>query len=100
MRPRNLAVFVFAVALNVFQTLMMPPTGSNHTIMSMFLMTGLEIAYVHTAWVSRRAAVDLDGFFEAFAPLGPWPLIIIDFNGTLQIAIGDALSPPLIASQA
>jgi len=55
MWPRNLPMFFFAVALHIFQTLMILPTGSTHTIMSMILMAGLVIAYGHTAWVSRRA---------------------------------------------
>ena len=93
MWPRNLAIFAFAVALHVFQTLMMLPTGSNHTIMSMFLMTGLGIAYVHTAWVSRRANVDLDRFHDAFAPLGRWLLIIMYFYGTLHKVNTDFLNP-------
>ena len=68
--PRNLALFVFTVALHFFQTLMILPTGSNHTIISLFLTVGLIVAYLHTAISSRQLVVDAGRYFDTFAP--PW----------------------------
>ncbi len=91
--PRNLALFVFAVGLHIFQTLMTLPTGSNHTIMSLFLMTGLVIAYLHTAVATRAVVVGVERFYDAFAPLGRWLLIIMYFYGTLHKVNTDFLNP-------
>lgn len=91
--PRNLALFVFTIGLHFFQTLMFLPTGSNHTIMSLFLTVGLILAYLHTAVSSRQLVVDAGRYFAAFAPLGRWLLIIMYFYGTLHKINTDFLNP-------
>jgi len=91
--PRNLALFVFAIGVHIFQTLMMLPIGSNHTIMSLFLMAGLVIAYLHTAFATRAVVVGAERFYDAFAPLGRWLLIIMYFYGTLHKVNADFLNP-------
>ncbi len=91
--PRNLAFFIFTVGLYFFQTLMVLPTGSNHTIMSLFLTVGLIVAYLHTAISSRHLVVDVGRYFNTFAPLGRWLLIIMYFYGTLHKINTDFLNP-------
>ncbi|MDX1484794.1 MAG: hypothetical protein R3229_09950 [Alphaproteobacteria bacterium] len=91
--PFSLPLFVFMSALHLAQTLMALPRGSNHMIMSLFLMLGLVAAYLHVAVRDRQFAVGTSRYFDTFAPLGRWLLIIMYFYGTLHKVNTDFLNP-------
>ncbi len=91
--PSSLPPFVFMVLLHIFQTVMIIPSGSNHLIISFFLAVGLTIAYVHVAFREKKLVVEPAQYFDTFAPLGRWLLIIMYFYGTLHKVNTDFLNP-------
>lgn len=91
--PQRGYAFVFAAIMHLGQTLWLMPSQSNHTIISLFLAFGFVAAYAHVALRTRAVIVDGAGYFEAFAPLGRWLLIIMYFYGTLHKINTDFLNP-------
>jgi hypothetical protein len=91
--PQRGYAFVFAATMHFLQTLWLMPIHSNHTIISLFLAFGFVAAYAHVALRTRAVIVNGAGYFEAFAPLGRWLLIIMYFYGTLHKVNTDFLNP-------
>ena len=91
--PRNYTLFLIVAAGHLVQTLTHAPTGSNHSMLSLFVTLGLAATYIQAAISERTLLVNPAKHFDVFVPLGRWVLLAMYFYGTLHKINTDFLNP-------
>lgn len=94
LKPRLMSAFVLSVLLGLGATLATLPVISNHTLMRVFLMTGMVIAFL-SIFMQHRSLMRITpgDFYASFAPFGKAMLAIMYFYGVFHKLNTDFLNP-------
>ncbi len=94
LKPRLILPFIISVLLGFAATLQTMPIVSNHTLMRIFLMTGMLISFLYVFVQQRNITrITAGDFYASFAPYGKAMLAIMYFYGVFHKLNTDFLNP-------